>query len=202
MKQSRLFTTGILIFLLSGCGDWKAIHSVQSPPPPVTTGVGANASTPVVKTEASRPLIPDPPAEIFRKGLLKLKQETGVPILLPSELPELPRSIYASSKGDHNSYSIRLSSIPNCTANACFIGFFQANRGKKPSFDQTVPLTKNLRGYYQPVSCGGSCSPPAIEWVYEGVLYEVQLRFSRRDEAGTKSALLQIVNSAIKAGPR
>jgi hypothetical protein len=168
----------------------------QSSPVATAFSTGASVASPKLNP------LPEPPAAVFREALPQLKQATGIPILLPSELPNLGNSLYVKTKGDRNSYTIQLSSVPRCTANACFIGTFDARRGAKPSFVQTVPLAQNLKGYYQPLSCGASCSPPEIAWVSNGVRYEVQLIFPSRDKEIVKKALVQIANSAIMAGPR
>lgn len=148
-----------------------------------------------------------PVVELFRPVLSGLKRETGIPVLLPSELPRalLERKIYVDGQGTQDDYSIALTSRPNCGANACTLGYFEAQRGGKPSFKKVVTLTQGFKGYYKPLSCGGSCSPPAIEWVAGGVLYSIQLHVSgdeRLSDEEEASQMIRIANSSIEAGPR
>jgi hypothetical protein len=198
MKLHRLFSMGIFIFFFTGCSLLDSENNPKLSSVPVNLKASFEPSSVNVPLSSSLA----PPAGAFRALLPQLRKLTGVSILLPSTLPILRQPIYASATGDRSSYSIRLSSVSHCTANACFIGNFDAKRGVQPSFVQTVPLTQNLKGYYKPLSCGASCSPPAIAWVNNGVLYEVQLSFPSRDKEIVKKALVQIANSAIIAGSR
>jgi hypothetical protein len=54
-----------------------------------------------------------------------------------------------------------------------------------------------MKGYYQPLSCGASCSPPAIAWIQKGVRYEIQA-----NALGGKKAFISLANSAIRNGNR
>jgi len=199
MKQHSLVATGILMFLLMSCNSQNSNYSFQTLPSPTATQSHSPASISGTKAEGTST---EPPAEIFRKELPRLKQQTGVPILLPSKLPDFAQPVYVSATGDRTSYSITLSSTPNCTANACFIGSFQAKRGKQSSFDQSISLAKHHQGFYKPLSCGASCSPPAIAWVDQRVLYEIQMSLPKRDKEVVKTAFIQMANSAIEAGAR
>jgi hypothetical protein len=198
MKLHKLFSMGIFIFFFTGCNLLDSENDLKSSSVPVNSKASFEPSP--LNIPLANALTP--PAEVFRALLPQLRKSTGVSILLPSTLPILRQPIYASATGDRSSYSIRLSSVSHCTANACSIGNFEAKRGAQTSFVQTVPLTQNLKGYYKPLSCGASCSPPAIAWVNNGVRYEVQLSFPSRDKEIVKKALVQIANSAIMAGPR
>lgn len=143
----------------------------------------------------------------LRGVLAKIKGQAGVPVLLPSELPPTlaKQTIYADGSADKDGYEISLSSRPNCGANACFVGSLEAHRGEQPGFDRKVQLAQNITGYFQPTSCGGSCSPPIIEWASGGVLYHFQLEVQWRTkltEADEERLMVEVANSAIKAGAR
>ncbi|MEG4087947.1 lysozyme inhibitor LprI family protein [Microcoleus sp. Pol12B4] len=133
-------------------------------------------------------------AVLFRPLLPKLQRETKVPILLPSELEffsQLGQSIYVEGRGETNGYKIQLGRVPNCqSVTACFFGYFEAKRGGIPNSnaDKEVRLTKGITGYFVEMPRRVS----AIQWVYKGVLYTVQLK---TDEA----TVIQIANSAIEA---
>ena len=137
----------------------------------------------------------------------KVKKETKVPVLLPAELPHTlsKQTLYASGEGKPDGYEISLSSRPRCGANSCFVGSFEARRGEQPAFERQVQLAENIKGYYQPLSCGGSCSPPVIEWVSGGVLYHIQLDVHWRTKLGEDEELrlmTEVANSAIRGGAR
>lgn len=143
----------------------------------------------------------------FRALLPKLKGDTKVAVLLPGELPPAlaKQTIYASGGGDANGYEIKLSSRPDCGANSCFIGLLEARRGEQPSFKREVRLAGGVTGRYQPLTCGGSCSPPVVEWVSEGVLYRVQLDVQWRTKLSPEEEerlMIAVADSAIKAGAR
>ena len=138
-------------------------------------------------------------AEIFRSIVPNIQQQTNVTIRLPSQLPSgfEDQRIYTNYGVSRNGYGIDLASQPNCGANACYIGSFSAEQGGRPSFDQIVSLTNGIRGYYKPLSCGASCSPPAIQWLQGGVLYDIQMRVSR-DPNEAMQQMLQLANSSIQ----
>jgi hypothetical protein len=81
-------------------------------------------------------------------------------------------------------------------ATACFLATFGGQRGEDPHYTRKLRLT----GYFKPLTCGASCSPPAIEWVEDDVLYWI------KGHAGTKKQekkrLRQMANSAIRHGAR
>ena len=60
-----------------------------------------------------------------------------------------------------------------------------------------VSLALGMKGYYKPLSCGGSCSPPSIQWIQKGVRYEIQA-----NALGGKKAFISMANSAINHGNR
>jgi hypothetical protein len=93
---------------------------------------------------------------------------------------------------------------PDCGVIACLVGYFGAKRGAKlePYMGEEVKLSKGLPGYYTGNSCGGSCTPPEINWMYEGVLYTIQFRVERKNDRRDRSALIEMANSAIVNGPR
>lgn len=148
-----------------------------------------------------------PVAEPLRPALSQLKGKASLPVLLPSQLPPalIGRRMYVDGEATPEGYSIALTSRPNCGANACIIGYFEATRGGKTSFEKAVELSGGTKGYYKPLSCGGSCSPPAIEWLAGGVLYSIQLDISSKTRLIPREEerqLIEVANSAINAGPR
>ena len=95
---------------------------------------------------------------------------------------------------------------PDCGANACSVGYLEAKRGEEPpkpdEVDRVVKLAKGIKGYYTGKSCGGSCTPPQINWVYEGVLYTIQFRVEGKSHKREVAVIIEMANSAILAGAR
>ncbi len=148
-----------------------------------------------------------PVATEFKEILPKIKEQTQVPILLPSELliTGTDRKIYVDGKGTSNSYKITLAFEPNCTGNACSIGYISAEKGGKPledEFSRELSLVQNIKGYFRPLTCAASCAPPIIGWEYKGVFYRISLKGVGQSPEIEGETLAKMANSAIEAGAR
>jgi hypothetical protein len=145
-----------------------------------------------------------PPAGPLAPVLAELKQHTPLPVLLPNHLPPLlGPGVYASAEGTVSAYTIRLESEPDChQADVCFIGELKAQKGGAFSFPETVQIDKVVQGRYQPASCTGTCSFPAIEWKLNGVLYTAQLSLRARNSRDQRATMLQLAESATRSGAR
>jgi hypothetical protein len=146
---------------------------------------------------------PNAPAPIFDSVLPALKRQTYVSILLPDKLPELSKkTIFAILEESTPGYSILLESSSDCDrANACFMGLFSASKGVQLSLPEKVQITETVKGRYMGSVCGGSCSPPSIEWIVNGVLYTIQLKLSG-NENENKAILVKLAENAIERGSR
>jgi hypothetical protein len=148
-----------------------------------------------------------PVAKILRPVLQKIKNQANAPIFLPSELPTSVNTdeihvVDGESKTD--GWEISLFYKPGC-GDACFAGFFEAKRGERVSrddVDKIVRLTHGTRGYYTARSCGGSCTPPQINWVYKGVLYTIQFNVNNKTKKLDEAEIIALANSAIRGGAR
>ncbi len=136
--------------------------------------------------------------------LERTDDETPLAILLPNRLNlDYDGKVYASGGGEPSSYDLALTAAPNCGgANACFLVTFSAERGGSPDFARKVGLRGGRTGYFKALSCGGSCSPPAIQWRSRGNLYTVQAKVPDNTTAGQRRRLVAAANAAIAAGPR
>ena len=145
-----------------------------------------------------------PPASALASVLPDLKQQTPLPVLLPGHLPPLlGPGVYASAEGTANSYTIRLESEPDCNkSEVCYVGELKAQKGGAFSFPEAVQIDKVVQGRYQPASCSGTCSPAAIEWKLNGVLYTAQLNLRARKASDQRAELLQVAESATRSGAR
>jgi hypothetical protein len=136
--------------------------------------------------------------------LQRVDARTPVPILLPDTLElDFDGTVYASGSGGRRSWSFALAGAPNCGgATACFLASFTARRGRTPAFRTRVRLRGGIPGWYKPLSCGASCSPPALQYRRRGVLYEIQANVPDRTNAAARRRLVAAANAALRIGPR
>jgi hypothetical protein len=129
-----------------------------------------------------------------------VKQQTPLPILLPNTMQMDVDPLYASGGGSEQEYSIGISTVQDCGANACFIAEFEGHKGGKPWGTRKATLANGIKARYTPLSCGGSCSPPILEFKTRGVVYRIQGEFgpAKRNRAN----LVKMANEAIRQGPR
>lgn len=147
--------------------------------------------------------------EVFAPVLPKIEEKSRIPILLPSHLPEpISGAKHADiEKASDKEYAITLYYGVG-TGNVGFAALFSAEGD--PNFDPqnlgNIPkaeLSHGLRGYFRPVSCGGSCAPANIWWKDGRVLYQIQIEFpSNLGEGDQQRAITAAADSAIVAGPR
>jgi hypothetical protein len=143
----------------------------------------------------------DVPAK-FSKLIPKVEKKSGISVRLPSSIHVFvkPSKTFADSSATKKSYFLELDAAKVCNgANACFLASFGAVRGGTPAFKKTVSLTHGITGYFKPVTCGGSCSPAFIQWVENGVLYEIENKGVGKNE---KKSMAKLANSAIRSGDR
>ena len=125
----------------------------------------------------------------------EVKQQTPLPILAPSSMQSDQATLYGSGSGDRRGYQIVVSTIEGCGANACSLAYFSGTKGGKPYGPRKATLANGRKGRFNPLSCGGSCSPPSITWKERGVVYEIQADT-------TRARLVRMANDAIRRGPR
>jgi hypothetical protein len=132
--------------------------------------------------------------------LAKVADRTGVPVRVPARLAlDFAGATYASGSGSRRSYELALAGAPDCgSATACFLASFTGERGGHPAFRRRIALARGITGYYKPLSCGASCSPPMLQWVQRGVLYGIQAKV----EGDARAALVRAAGSAIRSRAR
>ena len=127
--------------------------------------------------------------------------EDEVPVLLPQRYRSDAERNVPSGTGRKRGYTLSIASMRGCGgATACFVADFSAQRGEEPHYTDEVRLTGGRTGYFKPLTCGASCSPPAIEWVEDGVLYWIQAHAGT--ERQERKRLKRMANSAIRHGAR
>jgi len=157
-------------------------------------------------SQEAAPQHPQLPA-VFTSVLPDVKAKCHVPILLPSELPkpisDAQHAVIQKATADR--YSVGLFYELD-VGNAGFAANFGAEASPKyaPSeLGAEVKLARGTRGFFRPVSCGGSCAPANLWWEVNGVLYTVQLRLlPSNSEKSQQATITAVANSAILAGPR
>jgi hypothetical protein len=128
--------------------------------------------------------------------------DSDVPVLLPATMNldyDKSGKLYAGGSGSKRkgSYVLSLGGAKGCSAGACFLASFTGEQGQPLGFKATISLALGMKGAYNPLSCGASCSPPSIQWVQKGVRYEIQAK-----ALGGRKAFISMANSAILAGNR
>jgi hypothetical protein len=125
-----------------------------------------------------------------------------VPVRLPARLSlDYDGPVYGSGTGSRRRWTLSLAGAPQCGANACFLAFFSGERDGRPAFSRRVALARGLTGFYKPLSCGASCSPPEIQWLQGGVLYDIQAKVGVAGAARQRAALVAAANEAIASRP-
>lgn len=144
--------------------------------------------------------------DLFEPAIAEMRSSTQVPMLLPDVLPSsvLSQPIYIHHEEDASYYNVVLGLTPGCTANVCSIGSVQARQDGAPypeEFSETVELAQGIQGYFQPMTCGVSCSPAVVGWSHGTAFYRIYLQVPGSD-AEVRAMLVDAANSAIARGAR
>jgi hypothetical protein len=134
--------------------------------------------------------------KLFATQLERAHAQTEVAILLPQTMRSDFRRFHPEGRATANAWRFDVGAVRRCNqATACFIAEFKGVRDGRPSGRRTVRLSRGRTGYFQPMSCGASCSPPSVEWRERHTLYSIQAKVAKRE-------LVRMANSAIRNGPR
>lgn len=206
--------------LLLGCSRSRDL-SPGAPHRPTSSGVGPSASTTAKQELPTEPTTPPPSTsatpgssitplpESLATVLPEVVSKSHVPVLLPTELPkpiaEAKHSLV--DKADAKSYAISLY-YELGIGNAGFAATFASEAD--PSYHpqdfanvSEVKLSRDIRGYFRPVSCGGSCAPANLWWEENGALYQIQIELSPNvSEDDQQKTVTTTADSSIVAGPR
>jgi hypothetical protein len=133
---------------------------------------------------------------LFATQLERARAQTEVPILLPQTMRSDFRRHHPEGRARPNAWRFDIGAARDCnTATACFVAEFKAVSDRRPSGRRTIRLARGRTGYYHPLACGASCSPPSVEWRERHALYSIQAKVTKRE-------LVRMANSAIRNGPR
>jgi hypothetical protein len=141
---------------------------------------------------------------VLGSTLDRVDGRTPLAILLPDTLDvDFAGTVYGSGTGGKRSWSFALAGAPHCGgATACFLASFTARRGATPDFRRRVRLRGGIPGWYKPLSCGASCSPPVIQFRRRHVLYEIAANVPDLDPVMARARMIAAANAALRAGPR
>ena len=139
---------------------------------------------------------------VFEDDLARIGPKTSVPILLPQRMPDefddyFPTGLRrASAAGTWSSAAVQRLRRRDGLLHRVVLR--QARRDAVgPEADQ---LARGRVGRFKPLSCGGSCAPPTIEWSERGATYRIEAKVGT--EATERRVLRRMANSAIRKGPR
>jgi len=145
---------------------------------------------------------------VLASVLPEIKAKSPVPVLLPSELPDpIGKAKHAIVGASADGYGITLYYELDI-GDAGFAASCSAQ--SKPGYHpwelgnvREVKLPHGIRGFFRPVSCGGSCAPVNLWWEEGDVLYQIQLDLSPTvSEQDQEKSITAVADSAILAGPR
>ena len=140
--------------------------------------------------------------DAFGRQIIAVDKKTTVPVLLPSKLPFVDKvpKLHPSGSGTRNAFTLEFAGAPNCgSANACFLASFEGQRGGALPGRSNLRLAGGQEAFYKGITCGASCSPATLWFLYRGVLYTWQHKDPPKN---TKAVLARLAAQAIAAGPR
>jgi hypothetical protein len=148
-------------------------------------------------TAAPNPSLP----ALFAHQISAIKRSGHAPpVLLPGSMPLDTKRMFAGGGPEKSGYDLEIGAVRHCGgANACFVAGFTAAKGAKV-FGRRVTVKGAAQAGFLPLSCGASCSPPQIDFVWHGVLYTMQANLKTKQT--DRAALIAAAQSAISAGPR
>lgn len=181
--MGRLRLTGTAAALLAAATAATAASSASAVPPAATAATQLTLPSLFAHQIAAVNRAPDAP-----------------PVLLPRSMPLDAKRLVPSGGAQHSGYDLEIGAVKHCGgANACFVAGFTATTGGKV-FGRPVAVKGASRAGFLPLSCGASCSPPQIDFVWHRVLYTIQANLNTK--RADRAALVAAAQSAISAGPR
>ncbi len=137
---------------------------------------------------------------LFADALPRAKAKTRIAVLFPDAMPTDSKRLYAEHWETRRTYTLSLADVPRCgEATACFEAEFRGEKGGSPFGSKRVALARGRHGRFKPLSCGASCSPPAISWRERGATYTIQANLVGK--GSDRAALTKMANQAIRQGP-
>lgn len=204
IKLILLSTSWIGCIALTACQPNSAADGVDRVPAtspssaPVVSSPKPNAPTATpTAPQASNPT----PSPVFRSLFPALKDQTKVPILLPTYVPEAeqPDRVYAIlEEADAGKYQILLAFTEDCRGGtACRLGGVSGEVATPRAAvvsGKAVTLSNGIVGDFVDAKCGANCSDSTLTWDQDGYRYTMAIK------AGKEATLVKMANSAIANG--
>jgi len=199
MNKSSLapvkWMTLLMVITLAACQESPIIRSSASSGVSTSQELSGGGSPPVLTAEAKLP------HTVFAPLLSELENQTQLPVLLPSWLPDEKETapVYAmATEVSGSEYRVLLGFTPDCNGGtACRWGEVSGQTGTltPPEGGESINLAQGIKGYFVPATCGANCSDAVVMWEQSGGHYSVGLK------AGEKEELIEMANSAIATAP-
>ena len=183
----RLGIAGLALFVLGVAGGAAPVFGQTRP------AAHASATVRVLHVLGSR-------VASVKRG------DGGVPVLLPTTMP-LDTPDFTASSATKGFYRLEIDGAEPCDgANVCLFALFTGQRGGH-LYGHKVSLSHGIRGDFADITCGASCSPPAIAWIEHGVLYEIEANVSiefhpQAPQDQVTADFIAAADQSIDAGPR
>jgi len=180
-----------MVVILAACQNSPASRSSASSGASSPQDLSGGEPTPTLTAEIKRP------HEVFAPILSELENQTDLPVILPSLLPEEKETspVYAlTTEVSASEYQVLLGFTPDCNGGtACRWGEISGQTGPlmAPEEGESVNLAQGITGYFVPATCGANCSDAVVMWEQAGGHYRIGLK------AGEKERLIEMANSAI-----
>jgi hypothetical protein len=144
--------------------------------------------------------------KVLAKKIPSAASKSGLDVYLPNSIDTgetKPSKIKPESFASKGTYQLDLGVGSRCGgATACFVAEFTGTKNEKPHYNKKVKLAGGKTGYYKSLTCGASCSPPAIEWRVGKDLYGIQFNSVEPSPSKVKKLFIALANQAIAGGPR
>jgi len=138
---------------------------------------------------------------LLAQEIAQARTRTLVPILLPQALPSDFRRHFADGRADAAGWRFDIGAVRGCgAASACFIARFRGRHAGRPTNRRALRLARGRTGWFRPLRCGASCSPPSLQWRERRTLFTIRAKVGT--QATERSLLVRMANSAIRNGPR
>jgi hypothetical protein len=128
---------------------------------------------------------------------------TPFPVRVPAKLSlDFDGQVFPSGSTTSHGWVLGLDGASPCGANACFLAQISGEHGGRVSFRRKAKLARGITGRYKPLTCGGSCSPPMLEWKQGAMLYAIQAKIGASGGKAQRAAMVRAANSMIRSAPR
>jgi hypothetical protein len=107
-------------------------------------------------------------------------------------------NVYPYTRGNNNLSSI----IPPWAHEGGTARMLERLKDPKDRERMKADVRGGIPGWYKPLTCGASCSPPAIQYRRRHVLYEISANVPDLDPARARARMIAAANAALRAGPR